>query len=43
MTATDDRGELRLAYLVQTSTEAHPVSYPMSTGGSFPEGKAARV
>jgi hypothetical protein len=22
---------------VQTSSEAHPTSYPMNTGGSFPE------
>jgi hypothetical protein len=25
---------------VQTGSEAHPVSYPMGTGGSFPGGKA---
>jgi hypothetical protein len=25
---------------VHTSSEAHPASYPMGTGGSFPGGKA---
>jgi hypothetical protein len=25
---------------VQTGSEAHPASYPMGTGGSFPGGKA---
>jgi hypothetical protein len=25
---------------VQTSSEAHPASYPMGTGGPFPGGKA---
>jgi hypothetical protein len=25
---------------VQTGSEAHPASYPMSNGGSFPGGKA---
>jgi hypothetical protein len=25
---------------VQTSSEAHPASYPMGTGGLFPGGKA---
>jgi hypothetical protein len=25
---------------VQTGSEAHPASYPMGTGGPFPEGKA---
>jgi hypothetical protein len=27
--------------LVHTSSGAHPTSYPMGTGGSFPGGKAA--
>jgi hypothetical protein len=26
---------------VQTGSGAHPISYPMDTGGSFPEGKSA--
>jgi len=26
---------------VQTGSGAHPASYPMGTGGSFSEGKAA--
>jgi hypothetical protein len=25
---------------IQTSSEAHPASYPMGTGGPFPGGKA---
>jgi hypothetical protein len=28
---------------IQTDTEVHPVSYPMGTEGSFPDGKAAGV
>jgi hypothetical protein len=28
-------------YVFQTSSWAHPASYPMGTGGSFPEGRAA--
>jgi hypothetical protein len=27
---------------VQTDSGAHPASYPISTGGSFPRGRAAR-
>jgi hypothetical protein len=30
-----------LLYVVQTGPEADPDSYPMSTGGTFPGGKAA--
>jgi hypothetical protein len=30
-----------LHHRVQTSSRIHPASYPMSTGGSFPGGKAA--
>jgi hypothetical protein len=30
-----------LLHSVQTGSEAHPASYPMGTGGSFPGGKAA--
>jgi hypothetical protein len=30
-------------HVVQTDSEAHPASYPMVTGGSFPGGKAAEV
>jgi hypothetical protein len=29
-----------LLHVVQTGFEAHPTSYPMGTGGFFPEGKA---
>jgi hypothetical protein len=28
-------------HVVHTGSGAHPVSYPMGTGGSFPGGKAA--
>jgi hypothetical protein len=28
-------------HIVQTGSGAHPASYPMVTGGSFPGGKAA--
>jgi hypothetical protein len=28
-------------HVVQTGSGAHPASYPMGTGGSFPRGKAA--
>jgi hypothetical protein len=28
---------------VHTGSEAHPASYPMGTGGSYPGGKAAGV
>jgi hypothetical protein len=28
-------------YVVQTGSGAHPVNYPMGTGGSFPVGKVA--
>jgi hypothetical protein len=46
----DDRGvgvrvpvgsEYSLLHIVQTGSGAHPASYPMGTGGSFPDGKAA--
>jgi hypothetical protein len=33
--------EFSLLHVVQTGSEAHPTSYPMGTGGSFPGGKAA--
>jgi hypothetical protein len=33
--------EFLLLYIVQTGSGAHPISYPMGTGGSFPGGKAA--
>jgi hypothetical protein len=40
----DDRGVgVRVPDVVQTGSEAHPASYPMGTGGSFPEGKAVRA
>jgi hypothetical protein len=32
-----------LLHLVQTGPGAHPASYPMGAGGSFPGGKAAGV
>jgi hypothetical protein len=34
----DDRG---VGVRVQTGSGTHPASYPIGTGGSFPEGKAA--
>jgi hypothetical protein len=34
-------GNFSLHHRVQKGSEAHPASYPMGTGGSFPEGKAA--
>jgi hypothetical protein len=34
--------DFSVLYTVQTSFEAHPDSYTMDKGGSFPEGKAAR-
>jgi hypothetical protein len=33
--------DFSLLHSVKTWPEAHPVSYPMGTGGRFPEGKAA--
>jgi hypothetical protein len=33
--------EFSLLQIVQNGSEAHPTSYPMGTGGSFPGGKAA--
>jgi hypothetical protein len=35
--------EFSLLHVVQTDSGAHPASYPMSTGGFFPGGKAAGV
>jgi hypothetical protein len=32
--------EFSLIHIVQTGSGAHPASYPMGTGGSFPGGKA---
>jgi hypothetical protein len=32
-----------LVHIVQTGSRVHPASYQMSTGGSFPGGKAAEV
>jgi hypothetical protein len=34
-------GNFSLHHGVQNGSGTHPVSYPMSTGGSFPGGKAA--
>jgi hypothetical protein len=34
--------DFSLLHSVQTGSGAHPASYPMGTGGYFPEGKAAR-
>jgi hypothetical protein len=36
-------GNLYLRYRVRTGSGAHPASYPMGTGGSFPRDKAAEV
>jgi hypothetical protein len=33
--------EAIIFHIVQTGSEAHTASYPMGTGGSFPEVKAA--
>jgi hypothetical protein len=35
------RQEFSLLHVVQTGSGVYPVSYPVLTGGSFPEGKAA--
>jgi hypothetical protein len=35
--------EFSLLHAVLTDPGAHPTSYPMGTGGSFPGGKAAGV
>jgi hypothetical protein len=32
--------DFSLLHSVQTDSGAHPVSYPMGTGGFFPRGKA---
>jgi hypothetical protein len=34
-------GNFSLHHRIQNGSEAHPASYPMGTGGSFPGGKAA--
>jgi hypothetical protein len=31
--------DFSVIHSIQTSSGAHPASYPMGTGGSFPEGK----
>jgi hypothetical protein len=36
-------GKDKIFLLIQTSSGVHPASYPVGTGGSFPEGKAARA
>jgi hypothetical protein len=36
-------GNFSLFHSVQTSSGAHPASYPMDTGGSFTEGKVAKA
>jgi hypothetical protein len=35
--------DFSLLHSVQTDSGAHPASYPMGTGGSFPEGKVAEA
>jgi hypothetical protein len=35
--------EFSLLHIIQTSYGAHPASYPIGTGGSFPRGKSNRV
>jgi hypothetical protein len=37
------KGHFSLRHSVQTGPEAHPTSYPMATGGSFPGGKAVEA
>jgi hypothetical protein len=34
-------GNFSAHHRIQNGSGAHPASYPMCTGGSFPEGKAA--
>jgi hypothetical protein len=37
-----DKGKIfYVLHSVRTDSEAHPASYPMGTGGSFPDSKAA--
>jgi hypothetical protein len=36
-------GNFSLRHRVQTKPGAHPASYPMGTGGSFPGGKEPRT
>jgi hypothetical protein len=36
-------GNFSLHHRIQTGSGAHPPSYPVGTGGSFPQGKAARA
>jgi hypothetical protein len=36
-------GNFSLHHRVQNGSGAHPASYPMDTGGSFPAGKAGKV
>jgi hypothetical protein len=36
-------GNFSLHHRVQNGSGAHPASYPMGTGGSFPRGKAVGV
>jgi len=36
-------GNVSLRHRVQTDSEAHPASYPIGTGCSFPGGKAAEA
>jgi len=36
-------GNSALQFHIQTGTGAHPTSYLMGTGGSFPTGKAAKA
>jgi hypothetical protein len=38
---SQDDQEFSLLRSIQTSSEAHPASYPMDTGGPIPWGKAA--
>jgi hypothetical protein len=35
--------EFSLLHIIQTSSGAHPASYPMGTGGSFQRGKVAEA
>jgi hypothetical protein len=35
------RGSIFILHSINTSSEAHPASCPVGTGGSLPEGKAA--
>jgi hypothetical protein len=38
-----ESGRSEVFFYIQTGSRAHPASYPMDTGGSFPGGKAVEA